>query len=440
MPLEAGGRRASIVTSATDVVFVATIVLTASNAALALGERTTFAPPIFGLGLLLVLLCLVEQRGAVFQLDWRQWLLIASLAAYGGARLLSGIGALDAPEAMRRSTGWGKDVLVAVAVLLAARVKGRLRFVAPSLLGAWAILVVPSLVQAVTHTYEHDWWGLATVPDGFIDREAVVRIGGPLGDPNVLAQWVLMVTAVTVAVLASAGGRRPRWQRWLAVGVLIIGTATVVATKSRGGLIGLVVLLVGLLIVAVPRGRRLTLAGCSAALVVGVLFLSGDLRHQVGRIEEVAAAWNGDVAGDSSAAGYAGTFRAGLRMFVDDPLNGVGAGNFVLHYQAYAPFDGIDTSGRARAAHNVVIELVAETGIVGAIAFGVMASAVVLVIRRGRHGADRPLVDGIALALVVFVTTSMVKNLSNPQLVLILVAIAGATSATSATPAVAAEI
>ena len=67
-----GGEGTTTVGRVTDIVFVATVVLAASNAALALRERSALSPPLFALGLLLGLLCLVEQGRSVLHLDRRE--------------------------------------------------------------------------------------------------------------------------------------------------------------------------------------------------------------------------------------------------------------------------------------------------------------------------------------------------------------------------------
>ena len=73
----------------------------------------------------------------------------------------------------------------------------------------------------------------------------------------------------------------------------------------------------------------------------------------------------GDIDPNTSSAGYAGTFWAGLDMFADHQVIGVGHGNFAELYPDYATRRAIDQSGKSRAAHNMVVHLLAETGLVG---------------------------------------------------------------------------
>ncbi len=101
---------------------------------------------------------------------------------------------------------------------------------------------------------------------------------------------------------------------------------------------------------------------------------------------EVRAYVGGHVPSDSSAAGHASTFRAGLEMWQDDPWLGVGAGNWRHHYLPLAAELGIDDTGLDRAPHNVAVELLAETGLVGLVAFAVAVGAVARVVApRWRH-------------------------------------------------------
>jgi O-antigen ligase len=62
----------------------------------------------------------------------------------------------------------------------------------------------------------------------------------------------------------------------------------------------------------------------------------------------------------------------GLAMFTEHPILGVGAGNYPINYQRYAQLIGIEFRAEARDPHSLYIQLLAETGILGTIAFLLM--------------------------------------------------------------------
>jgi O-antigen ligase len=196
---------------------------------------------------------------------------------------------------------------------------------------------------------------------------------GPVGDANEFARQVLVLLAFVVHMVRSSG--RP-WPRRAAGATALCLVAIVFATRSRGGLVALVAM--GLLAIALSARSRRQLhtwvVGFVAvvAVALGVATAAGITKD----FADVGAYFGAEVPSDSSAALHASTFRAGLRMWVDHPVVGVGPGNFEQLYLPIAADLGIESTGKPRAAHNVVVELLAETGIVGLAVFAAMAVAV----------------------------------------------------------------
>jgi hypothetical protein len=78
---------------------------------------------------------------------------------------------------------------------------------------------------------------------------------------------------------------------------------------------------------------------------------SNDARNETsfrGRTSEVVVAW---------------------RIFMDHPVFGVGLKNYKYYYQDYAQPLGWDKRREERSAHNLFLEIAAETGLVGLAAF-----------------------------------------------------------------------
>ncbi len=67
-------------------------------------------------------------------------------------------------------------------------------------------------------------------------------------------------------------------------------------------------------------------------------------------------------------------WRVGMRMFLDNPLTGVGLGNFGVAYPVYQG----TTDGDVREAHNSFLQILCETGIVGGMLFVIFWGVVLL--------------------------------------------------------------
>src|SRR5690606_15715090 len=81
----------------------------------------------------------------------------------------------------------------------------------------------------------------------------------------------------------------------------------------------------------------------------------------------------------SSFRGRTSEMMAGLIMFVEHPILGIGVANYPPTYQEYAQIIGLETRAQEREAHSLYIEILAETGILGFASF----MAIVLFLFRG---------------------------------------------------------
>lgn len=187
-------------------------------------------------------------------------------------------------------------------------------------------------------------WGVFAFVSG-----ATYRAGGPINDPNDFA--FLMATLIPLAFYLVVQERRLRWL-WGIAGVLLI--AGVLATLSRGALVGLA----GLFIWAVVT-RRIPLTGVIAALVtvVSVLALAftfwGPLIND--RIE-----LKGNIAEENVASRQA-YWTAALEMSAENPWLGVGPGRFGEESGNYIRDNPIVLPDPV--VHNSYLEILAENGV-----------------------------------------------------------------------------
>lgn len=227
--------------------------------------------------------------------------------------------------------------------------------------------------------------------------QAVGRFNGVFGECNPKLGQVLAV--LSPFLLLVAGKRRLLW----CVLALLCGLAVLLAGARAAWLsYGLVLLLSGRAVL----GRRGVLA-LAAAAVAGVL-LAAVLVPSVGeRVQATTGLFSGQVqATDSALAGRGRIWSGALCMVVEHPFNGVGVRGFRHAWDDCDPAPQQRAAwgeGPALHAHQLVLEILAETGILGLLCW--LAGAA-LAIRAWRFAPaparQRALPAAIAIAVAVF--------------------------------------
>ncbi len=211
-------------------------------------------------------------------------------------------------------------------------------------------------------------WGLY----GFVALN-LERAAGPIEDPNDFAYLMCCVLPLACYLLVEERRRRLLWS---ACCVLLLGAT--LATLSRGALVGL-----SALAPWAVATRRVPLTGMVLGLVallsVGAIAFTlwAPLLHD--RLELKSHAANKNVAGRQAL------WSGALRMAEDRPLTGVGPGRFGKEAPAYVRNNPLILENPV--VHNSYLHVLAETGVLGFIAFvGFLASAWRL-LGRGRRRA-----------------------------------------------------
>ena len=192
-----------------------------------------------------------------------------------------------------------------------------------------------------------------------------IRIYGPLGNPNLLAGYLLpLIPLAAVALL--------RWRGWgqrlFAAVTTVLSTAAVVFTYSRGGWLGLLAALAVLILLLLlrstahwpPLWRRLVPL---AALFLGgvvVVIAATQLEPIRTRVVSLLAG-----RGDSSNNFRINVWLAAIEMVQDRPWLGIGPGNNAFNsiYPLYQ-----QPRFNALSAYSVPLELLVEMGIPGLLA------------------------------------------------------------------------
>jgi O-antigen ligase len=232
-------------------------------------------------------------------------------------------------------------------------------------------LLLPIVLSTVTRR-KHVVWiaaafvvgGLAAALYGFASPQPVSsRDFGRLTATNLDANGLALALAVAVtfaaALLATARGRPLlRWSLALSIGFGLVG---IFATQSRSGVISLVTMLVAAALFG-GRWRRHAVVVLILAATAGGVYLA------------VAPPTSTSHVTSSDTAGRTDLWTVALRMFDSHPMVGVGSGNFPVSSVDYVSRPGditradliVDTP---LATHNVYLQLLAEVGIPGLLAF-----------------------------------------------------------------------
>jgi O-antigen ligase len=195
------------------------------------------------------------------------------------------------------------------------------------------------------------------------------RVAGPIADANDFAYLLATVLPLGVYLILRGGRARIVW--FLAT--VVIGVA-IVGTLSRGTAVSLVVMALWLM-------TRASLRSVAATLLVFGVLAAGALAFQRDFIED--RLYTKSVAADESIESRQALWRGALEMAGDHPVLGVGTGQYRFRAAEYVVDDPFDLY--QPLAHNAYLEVLAENGVLGLVAFGAYIVGTWLVLRSVRR-------------------------------------------------------
>lgn len=203
------------------------------------------------------------------------------------------------------------------------------------------------------------------------------RAAGPIGDPNFWAQALVLAFPLAVWLIRDGWSRAVRVTGLLSGVMIVVG---ILAAQSRGGLVAATAALTAWGIVEGGHFRRVMLLVPLVAALVVVGTGSG-----LDRFRDLADVTHPAEARDDSIRGRASEALVAVEMFKDHPLSGIGPGGYKPNYGAYAPRIGLDDR-QVREPHNSYLEMAAESGLLGALAFiGMVAAGIASAVVAGRR-------------------------------------------------------
>ena len=181
-------------------------------------------------------------------------------------------------------------------------------------------------------------------------------------DGNFMCAYLVLMAPLCLAAVLSA---RTAGSRLLLVAILALTLFSIVQTGSRGGLLGLVAALLCLWALWTRPPLKWIIVLGAALCVLGYMLLGFSL---------AAEYREGFPLREFPQSYRYGLWRMAVHMIADNPVFGVGPGNFVVKYQAYrqSPAHLVPYY-----VHNTYLQVWAESGILGFVSFlAVLAAAV----------------------------------------------------------------
>ncbi len=375
----------------------------------ALWPAPGFAEAVMVLGALAAIarLLFVRFRGGMQLLSVHAWALTSVLfLAYWLPEFIAAFDAADRADAFGEAA---KDLRYLPFLWLAAAAVAEPRGRRITFLGLAAIVAVwtlDALIQALAGVSPLFWSMDAAklAMSGHTlckpaDYAALDRLSGVFGPCNLKLGVVLASLSPFALFIASHRFGRIGWS----VAAAGIGIAILVA-GSRASWItyGLVLLISGWRVLSAKRLLAVFAFGAVALLVLTLV--SPQVRE---RVERTASALTADEAGvDTALSGRTRIWHAALCMAGEHPINGVGPRGFRNAFAACDPESGTIAAwglGPAFHAHQLVLEVLSETGAIGLLlwlAGAAMARRAWQYAEPAARDAARPAM--LALAVTVF--------------------------------------
>lgn len=249
-----------------------------------------------------------------------------------------------------------KIILMTFAIAILVRSPNQLAFTLK------AITIAGVLVGLIAIQNKLGGIGLVEGTRVTIGRE----LGSMLGDPNDLALVLMFPTSFAVGLLVTH--QLPWHQRLIGFIAIPILFWAVMATQSRGGLLGMIA------VFGIYGLQRIK----SKVLLLSIAIAAGSILFFIAGISERSSGGAAEAGIDASAMGRLYAWEAAFKMAVSNPLTGVGLDNFYANYFYYSPhWDGLN-----HAVHSTWFGVLAETGFLG---LAVFISLVIVLIRKANR-------------------------------------------------------
>jgi O-antigen ligase len=387
LALAAGG---AIVLRRPDVGLAAVLVLAPfTNAEVGGGRPVRFV--VSGLAFaLLAYGLLVEGRGRARP----GGVLAGAVLAFTAVAALTSLHAIDPSKSVTRFLGVLVAAAIFFAVLQICRGRRELEVVAYGAVASLFVVGLQGVIEKVT--------GHTSYAGVVINDEVVGRVAGSFSHPNQYAGYLIVLIPVVVALVVPRSGH-PRL-RLIGSVALILALIALALAYSRGAILGLVG---GALIWLAFVRPRAAVAVLVVVAIGGVAVAPSSLKERLS-----------DPAG-SDLGLRADLWNSALEIFRGSPLLGVGLADFSDGYSRLPA--QLSTGAQRRLLHqqqvlvpphanNLFLTILAEQGIIGALAFLGLMGAALSACRRAVR-LDDPFARAIGIGLGAGLCAMLIHSL-----------------------------
>ncbi len=279
--------------------------------------------------------------------------------------------ASDKDRALAAILDTGKDIIVIYCLLLTLRTPEALKR------SVWVVILVTlalsllGIYQLVTGNYLQDFFGLAMVKMDSFSGSATPRLGGPINAPNMWGQTVVSVIALVIFRIIHERGMVKLFAA-LVLGVLLYVTLN---TYSRGAYLALAVVLLLIFFVFEDKFSPMVVIAVIGLMILVIPLIPANYTERFKSLLALTSSDENSIYQDESLRGRSSELLTGLSMFKSSPLLGIGALNYKPNYQKFSQNIGIELRAEPRDPHSLYVQLLAENGLLGFLAFiGVIAS------------------------------------------------------------------
>ena len=350
------------------------------------------------------------------------------IALYGAIGLATMLYAEDTGRVQYGFISYVKDALIAVIVVAFIRSPQTLRRSVWALLAAGIFLGTLTTIQQLTGTFDTTYWGFARASvQNIVGSSNDYRIAGPIGDPNFYAQILLVLVPLALDRLWSNTSRI----QWVFAGwALVVCGVSIIFTFSRGAFVSLALAL-GLMFIRRPPAPLTSILALLLIVPLLQLMPAGYFDRLSTIFDLVPGLSDKSVKEEYSFRGRSSAQIAGWLMFRDHPIQGVGVGNYPVHYQDYSRTLGIDSSRWDQAPHNLYLEILTERGLIGLTVFLFLLWVMYRGMQRARRDFtaaemddEAGLVHALQIGMLAYLLAAIFLQASYPRFFWLLVGIA----------------
>ena len=270
------------------------------------------------------------------------------------AMVISAVGAISIEATLPELAKWTEVLIVAALAPTFIRTSRDIELIMAAVIASAFTEAVFGIGQFLTHAG----------PKAFDIHHTFLRAYGTFGQPNPLAGYLNLVLPLSAA-LSFAKRSLVLWGATLVIG---IGTAV---TLSRGGWVAGILAVLAVSLIFCVWLRPLVVLGVLAVPIYALFTSLGlasprPLTRAANDFGLTGINFNYHTHANFSEIERAAHWVAGLRMFEAHPFTGVGIGNYAVAYPSYHVANFLNPLGHA---HNYFINIAAEAGILGLLAF-----------------------------------------------------------------------